>query len=297
MKFITKHRVLFCDIALLLCGALWGSGFTVMKNSLDSMPVNFLLAFRFTIAGILLALILIRQFKGITRKTILRGLCCGFLLYCAYSVQTYGLALTTSGKNAFLTAIYVIIVPFLYWLVYKRKPTKFHIIAAALFIVGVGVVALSSDLSVNMGDMLTLLCGVLYAAHIVAVSIFSDQGENVMLLTAMQFIFAAMFAFIVGFIFEPFPTDALATSEAQFSIAYLGIACTLLALTLQNIGLKYAPPAHASLLMSTEAPFGVLFGILFLGEALTLRFIVGVVFISVAIFISEMRSNKPAQTL
>lgn len=294
MTLTDRRKSLLAQLALLLAGAIWGSGFVVMKNSLDALPVNYLLAFRFTIAAVGLSLVSFRLFRRVTGRTVLAGAVCGVLMFAAYSVQTYGLALTTAGKNAFLTAVYVIIVPFLYWALFRRKPTRSNLVAAGLCLLGVGLVALTADFSVNLGDALTLLCGLLYAAHIVAVSIFTEQGEDVMALTLMQFLFSALSAWPVAALVEDFPAAALGETAVLSSLLYLGLVCTLAALTLQNVGLKYAPPAHASLLMSTEAPFGCLFGILLLGEPFTLRFGLGFSLIAVAIFISERRADTNA---
>ncbi len=292
MQITHQKKVLLAELALLAAGAIWGSGFVVMKNSLDSLPVNYLLAFRFTIAAVVFSLISIKRFRGVTWKTVGAGAACGAMMFLAYCVQTYGLSFTTSGKNAFLTAVYVVIVPFLYWLLYRRKPGRQNVLAAVLCLAGVGLVALDSDFSVNIGDALTLLCGVLYAVHIILVSHFTTQGEDVMTLTLFQFLFSALCAWVAAALFEPFPTAAFSQPGAMFSLGYLGLICTLVALTLQNVGIKYAPPSHASLLMSTEAPFGCLFGILLLGEPFTLKFALGFLLIAGAIVLSELGGRK-----
>lgn len=285
-----RRKSLLAQLALLLAGAIWGSGFVVMKNSLDALPVNYLLAFRFTLAAAVLALAGFKLFKRMGKRTVLGGAMAGIVMYIAYSVQTYGLALTTAGKNAFLTAVYVILVPFLYWAFAKRKPRRQNVVAAVLCLVGIGFVALSEDLSINLGDVLTLLCGLLYAIHIVIVSWFTEKGEDVMALTLLQFLFSALSAWIVAPLAEDFPS--LASPGAVPSLLYLGLVCTLLALCLQNVGLKYAPASHAALLMSTEAPFGCLFGVLLLDEPFTLRFGIGFALIAAAIIISERKAKE-----
>lgn len=292
MQISQKKKVILAELALLMAGAIWGSGFVVMKNSLDALPVNYLLAFRFTIAAVGLSLFLFRRFGQMNKTTLIRGFICGAVMFAAYSVQTYGLAHTTSGKNAFLTAVYVVIVPFLYWLFFRKKPTRSNVIAAVVCLLGIGLVALDADFSVNIGDILTLICGVLYAVHIVCVSIFTEKGEDVMTLTLVQFISSALCAWVVAGLFEPFPGHVFGQTDSMFSLFYLGLVCTLTALTLQNLGIKYAPPSHAALLMGTEAPFGCLFGILLLSEPFTLRFGVGFLLIMGAIVLSELGGQK-----
>ena len=142
---------------------IWGSSFFIMKNALDAMPVQYLLAIRFTVGALLLALICRKKWRGVTADYLWRGAVIGGCLYLAYSIQTYGLALTTPSKNAFLTAVYCVLVPFLYWLLAGVRPDRYNILAALLSVTGVGLVSLSGDLTVNLGDALTLLCALLTA--------------------------------------------------------------------------------------------------------------------------------------
>ena len=142
---------------------IWGSSFFIMKNALDAMPVQYLLAIRFTVGALLLALICGKKWRGVTADYLWRGAVIGGCLYLAYSIQTYGLALTTPSKNAFLTAVYCVLVPFLYWLLAGVRPDRYNILAALLSVTGVGLVSLSGDLTVNLGDALTLLCALLTA--------------------------------------------------------------------------------------------------------------------------------------
>ena len=284
----TNRRALLAQAALLLCGILWGSGFVVMKNSLDALPITWLLALRFLIAAIALCAILYKKIIRAGRTALIGGAICGTLMYVAYLVQTVGLKYTTAGNNAFLTAVYVVLVPFLCWIMNKKRPAVKEIAAGVLCLAGVGFIALTARFTVNAGDALTILCGVLYAMHIVCVSYFTGRGVDVLTLTALQFAATALVSLPVALLFEPVPSIAmLSVPSTYLSLLYLGFGCTLLALVLQNIGIRYAPPAHASLLMSTEAPFGFLFGVVFLSEPLTVCFGIGAALIIGSIILSQ----------
>lgn len=100
---------------LILAPIIWGSSFVVMKHSLDSFTPFYLLAFRFTAAAIVLGLVFWKSWKVMDRQYFKAGAIIGTFLFLAYAFQTFGLDRTTSGKNAFLTAVYCVIVPFLYW--------------------------------------------------------------------------------------------------------------------------------------------------------------------------------------
>ena len=214
---------------------IWGSSFFIMKNALDDLPVQYLLALRFTTGAVLLGLFCWKKWRDFTRDYLWRGAVIGAFLYLAYSIQTYGLALTTPSKNAFLTSVYCVMVPFLYWAVLRVRPDRFNILAAVLCVAGVGLVSLSGALTVQLGDALTLLCSVFYAAHIVAVAKVSP-GKDIYLLTVFQFTFAALYAWIGGALTETFPAAALVRADILLPLAYLGVMATTVALLFQNVG-------------------------------------------------------------
>ena len=114
-------------LALFMSALIWGSSFIVMKSTVDAIPIFTLLAIRFTAAFVILRLVFIKRLKKIRLDDIWKGAVIGFCLFAAYVTQTIGITDTTPGKNAFLTAIYCVIVPFLFWLVNKTKPDKFNI--------------------------------------------------------------------------------------------------------------------------------------------------------------------------
>ncbi|MBQ7050109.1 MAG: DMT family transporter, partial [Firmicutes bacterium] len=116
-----KIRVL-SSLGLLLAAVIWGFAFVVVKNSLDLIPPIYMLAFRFTIAAAALTLIMFPKLRNLTRRDWTSGAVLGFFLFTAHAVQTIGCQYTTAGKNAFLTTIYVIIVPFLHWIMNRKRP-------------------------------------------------------------------------------------------------------------------------------------------------------------------------------
>lgn len=292
MKLNGKTRRGLANCMLLITGAIWGGGFVVMKNALDSISTNYLLAIRFTMGALGLSYTLFSKKHPLETRTLLGGLITGFCLYAAFATQTYGLMYTTAGKNALITAVYVVLVPIALWIWKGLRPNRRVLGAALMMLGGIALLSLQGEGGVNIGDILTLLCGILYAVHILSVDSFSDR--NVMQLTCLQFAFAAGFAWLGGLSFETFPKSF--TPSMLWELAYCGIAATLLALTMMNVGIKYASPTYASLFMSTESAFGCLFGVIFLQEAFTGRMAVGCLFILLALVLSQL-PEKPAQGL
>lgn len=265
---------------------IWGSSFFVMKNSVDVFPMFALLGIRFTIGCGLLALIFVKRLGRGSVKTVLRGALLGVLLFLAYTLQTLGLMGTTPSKNAFLTAIYCIVVPFLFWLVSKRRPDVYNCLAGILCLAGIGLVSLKGDFTVGLGDGLTMLGGVMYAIHIVAVAVLS-RDEDPVLLTLVQFGAAAILSWGLSLPLEKFP--AAVPLESWTGLIYLAVFATTAALLLQNVGQKYTHPAAASILLSLESVFGVAFSMAFYGEMLTARLAAGFLLIFVSVIVSETK--------
>lgn len=267
---------------------IWGSSFFIMKDALDALPVQYLLAIRFTAGAVLLGLLCWKKWRIFTPDYLWRGAVIGGFLYLAYSVQTYGLALTTPSKNAFLTAVYCVLVPFLYWAFAGVRPDRYNVIAAVLCVAGVGLVSLTGDLTVNPGDGLTLVSAVFYASHIVAVAKVS-AGKDIYLLTVFQFAFSGLYAWIGGAFTETFPAQALVRPEVVLPLIYLAVMATTAALLFQNVGQVWSDPASASVILSLESVFGVASSVLFYGDEVTGRLLAGFALIFVAVVCSETK--------
>lgn len=277
---------LFSRICLFSAAIIWGGSFFIVKNTLDTLPPHYLICIRFLIGSGLLSLLFWKRFRKIDHSYLRSSVIIGFFLFAAYSVQTLGLTDTTPGKNAFLTSTYCVIVPFLFWIVNKKRPNGYHLLAAFVCIVGIGLVALSETLKIGFGDTLTILCGFFYAAHLVAIAILGNRKDPI-LLTIGQFFFAGLFSLAAALLFEKPPTQI--TSTTLWGMFYIIAFATCTALLFQNIGQQNASPASASIILSLESVFGVLFSVLFFGEKLTPRLVTGFVLIFLAVIISETK--------
>ena len=250
---------------MIVCATLiWGSTFFILKDALDNVDLMFLMAFRFGFAAVLLGLVFWKRWKTIDRSYWWRGGLLGLFMFLAYSVQNYGLMDTTPGKNAFFTAVYCVIVPFLYWGVARLRPSRFNVLAALLCIGGIGLVSWDGGIALTRGDVLTLCGGVIYACHIVAVAKFS-QGRDAVLLSILQFGSAAL-CFAVGTaVTQGVPAGGL-SPNAWLVLLYLAVFGTTIGQLFQNVGQKYTDPSSAALLLALEAPFGVMFSVAFGAE-------------------------------
>ena len=282
-----KTSTLRGRLVLWLTALLWGTSFVILKTTLESIGVLWLLAIRFLGAALLLSLIAGKRLLHLERRALIGSVLMGLSLAAAYILQTYGLQFTTPGKNSFLTAIYCVLVPFLAWLFYRRRPTALQLLSALLCFGGVGLVSLDTmDGGLNLGDMLTLLCGVFYAMQIIIMERYIRDGEaDPLSVSAVQFCATAAVCLGAALLFEPFPGSL--TLPVWLTLGYLSFVVTALCFFLQAVGLRQTPASTASIILSFEAVFGVLCSVLFFHERLNVKLICGFALIFCAVLLAE----------
>ena len=285
-----ERRNAGATFALLLTAAIWGSAFVFQKFAADELSASFIVAARFSAAGVITALATIKKWHRIDRGYLLGGLATGITMSLGTWLQTAAMTFGTSpGTSAFLTAAYCVIVPFLYWLVRGEKPRANHLLSAVICLVGIGLISLNGEGGVTFGDGITLVCSVVFAANIVSISIFCE-GRDPMLLTMLQICVAALCGWVGILIFGGMPEHI--SMGAAGNVLYLALFSTALCLSLQSIGLKYTNPTVGTILLSLESVFGVLFSILLYGETVTLRMAVGFAVVFAAVLLAQFRFEK-----
>ncbi|MBS4959786.1 MAG: DMT family transporter [Clostridiales bacterium] len=274
-------------ISLFIATIVWGSSFFIVKDSLDTFPVFLMMGLKFTVAFITTFLLFFPVRTKFNLEYLWKGSIMGVLLFAANGTQTIGMITTTPGKSAFLTAIYCVLVPFIYWLVDGKKPDFYNITAGILCLYGIGLVSLNKNLTISVGDLYTLLCGLLYALHIVSVAKLS-QSNDIRLLTVVQFGMTSLCSWICSFLWnEEFPSNV--SFHMWLPILYLSLIATAGGFTLQNIGQKYTNPSSAAIILSLESVFGILFSVIFYGETITRRLFFGFTVIFMAVLLSETK--------
>lgn len=278
-------------IALFLAAFIWGSSFIVMKSTTEWLTPAVLLTARFSLAALLLFLVFFKKISSFPKDRIGSALKTGVCLFFAYYIQTWGLMYTTPGKNAFLTAAYCVIVPFLVWGLYQKKPTFYQMIAALLCLIGVGFVSLDSSLTLNKGDLLTLIASFFYALHMIMIKKNIDF-VHIGIFTMWQFVSVGLCAFVAALLFEDITLFTQMNTESFIRILYLVVFSTVLTICFQSFGQKYVTEAQASIILSFEAVFGVIFSVLFYGEILSVYDILGFVLIFDSLIISEKKTES-----
>jgi drug/metabolite transporter (DMT)-like permease len=232
-------------------------------------------------------------------RLIRAGALCGGVLFFAGNFQQVGLVTTTASKSGFLTALYIVLVPILG--IFLKHKTHWNTWVSVLIAAGgLYFLCVTNDMQIAAGDLIVLVGSLGWATHVYAIDHFvkAFNQADVLKLCALQFLFAGVAAFICapfldGF-FSPEPLTLTAVSDVLVSILYAGIASTGIGFTLQAVGQKYANPSEAAIIMSLEAVFSVIGGMIILGEKMSGREILGCVLMFAAVILAQLPiGNKP----
>ena len=288
-----RRRVLYADLSLLAVAVIWGGGFVAGKASLSGFSPMAVVALRFCGAALLSALLFFRILRKSDGRVIRHGLLLGVIQFAAQGLQLLGLKYTTPGKQAFLIAGYVVLVPFLLWIIMRKRPAVSSFAAGVVALTGIALLSLNERLTMGAGEILTLISTGAFALQLILIGLFAKE-DNPIQLTFFQFIsagaLASIFALIVG---QPVIG---AGREAVTGVIYLIVLNTVVAFIAQNVAQRYTKASHASLILSTESLFGFLASAVIYGEALSLRTAIGGLMILAAIFVSKLDKTSEQES-
>lgn len=280
----------YAKLALLLTSTLWGTTFTLGKLATEAFSVSFIIAFRFTLASIILLLVSIPLRNLLNKEYWIDGFWMGLTLFTSYMLQIGGLALdSTPGKSAFLCTTYTVLVPFINWFVTKERPQLRHVLCIILSIIGIGILSLQSGGEILIGDLFVILSGVPCAFNIV-VSAIACKDKNALLLTTIEMLTVTVLSWGTVLLTDTFPENFPLNTIG--SLIYLGLIATALCLYLQSFGLKYAEASIGGMLLSLESVFGVIFSIILYHEQITLRMVTGFIIIFTAIILAQIEKGE-----
>lgn len=274
---------------LILVTIIWGGGFVASDMALESLLPFQIMAIRFFLATVLMGGITVKQLRGMKKEEIKAGILMGIALFAGFALQIIGLQYTTPSKNAFLTALNVVMVPFIAFIVCKKKIGVKGIVGAIMAIVGVGILSLEKNLTLGIGDGLTLLCAVGFAFQIFLTS-ESVKKYRAVVLNFVQMCTAFVLSIISLFCFGQLKFAV--TTKGWLSVLYLGVVSTTICYLLQTASQRYVDETKAAIILSMESVFGTLFSILILGEVITVRMVIGCVIILTAVIISNLADTQ-----
>jgi len=278
------------DLILLFVAAIWGSGFVAQRLATTQLGTLYFNGGRFLLAALILLLFtgFRRGFdRQIPRAQLPWMILAGGLLFAAAGLQQAGLVTTTISNASFITGLYVVLVPLILFLVWKKRISWLSWVAVLMAVFGVMLLSLQSELRLASGDALVLVGAVMWALHVILVGRLASQGADVLWFSVIQFTTCGLLNFALAFGLDPQGVGSLFSSWAV--VAYSAVLPIGLGFSLQIAGQKHAPAVDAAIILSTEAVFGTLFGYLFLNELLTARQLVGCLLILTAIIVSQLK--------
>lgn len=297
MKKLVKRYI--AESGLLLIGILWGMGFVTVKIGLNAgMNTFYLMWLRFLGSFVLLSILFRKKIKKVSKDDLKAGVILGIIQYFGYVFQTYGAAHTTVGKNAFFTAINVIIVPYIFWILNKKMPDIFSFSASIICMIGVGIMSLDGNLSfthLNKGDVITIISAFFFALQVAYTGYFGRKVHPMNLVLLQMLVGGLLFAgtqFATSGLREVIPLHG----ETLMAIIYAVVFSTAIPMLLQIYCQRLTTATRASILMSTESMFAPIFAFFVLGEIMTLRVALGAVFILFSVVVSETKLGMVKET-
>ncbi|MBL9150581.1 MAG: DMT family transporter [Phycisphaerae bacterium] len=290
---------LAADGLMLLAALIWGSGFIAQRLGAEHLDAFAFTGLRFALGAALLGPWVIA--RGLDRAHLVAGLVTGGVMATAALFQQWGLQTTTAGNGAFITSLYVIIVPFLGLALGQHiRPNVW--VAVALALVGMWYLCIDSDFTYNRGDPIVFVCAVGWAFHLVVVGRYSPTLDPLRY-AFLQFAVTGVVALALSATFNPPSVEQVVA--AKWALIFSGVLAVCVAFSLQMIAQRTAPPTHAAIILSLESVFGMVCGAIFLKEAITGRKIFGAALMFVAMVLAQMgpsskslpaaKGDEPAQ--
>ena len=278
------------NLLLLLSAAIWGGGFVAQSTAMASIGPFWFVGLRFAIATIVvLPFVWLEARKAaqpLSRRSKLGFCAVGLVLFAGASTQQIGLLTTTVTNSSFLTGLYVVFVPVISVLAFRRYPHWIIWPAALIALAGIFLLSGGRLDRLTSGDLLSIVCAFFWAIQILLAGLFVSESGRPLALSATQFAVCGICCLIIAAVSEPISLAAIYGSLAE--ILYVGIVSSGLAFVLQVIGQRYTTAPQAAIMLSSEALFGALLAALVLGETLPSAGYVGCAMLFTAMLLVEI---------
>lgn len=274
------------SIILAVVALVWGTTYAVIKDTLSVVQPFSLMMFRFGFSALILSLMYLKKFKTIKRVDLKRGIIIGIFMFLAFYFLIISIRFTTASKFSFIVGAYVLIVPFLSWVINKTKLDRYAIVGAILATIGLAFLTMERGAVFNLWDLVAGCCSFFFAAHMIAIEKYSGDSDPI-LLTIIQFITTAVLFIILTGIKEGY--DFMVLPEIKWTLGYLVIISTIIPFAIQNIVQRYISSTSTALILTLQSAFGSIFAVYYLDERMTKQMIIGCLLIFIAIVFQETK--------
>ncbi|CAB4894684.1 unannotated protein [freshwater metagenome] len=270
----------------------WGAGFVLMKDAIDQQPVFDFLATRFTLATLVMIAVRPQVLKVMKKQLLFRGSILGAALGLAYITQTIGLDLSTAAITGFLTGLYVVFTPILFWLISRKKVEGKVILGTVLAFVALMLISFNG-LSVDIGQLWLIACALLFAAHIIGLSFWSTAND-VYALTVIQLGAGAVICWLgaVADGYQPPPNAGV-----WGVVVFTAVFATAMAFLVQTWAQSIMDPSRVAIILTTEVIFAAAISVAVGQETLALRTVLGGGLMVIAMLVVEWPNSKSKSPL
>lgn len=274
------------SIVLAVVALVWGTTYAVIKDTLSIIQPFSLMMFRFGFSALILSLMYLKKFKTIKGVDLKRGIIIGIFMFLAFYFLIVSIRFTTASKFSFIVGAYVLIVPFLSWIINKTKLDRYAIVGAILATIGLAFLTMEKGAVFNLWDLVAGCCSFFFAAHMIAIEKYSGDSDPI-LLTIIQFITTAVLFIILTGVKEGYNFTVL--PEIKWTLGYLVIISTIIPFAIQNIVQRYISSTSTALILTLQSAFGSIFAVYYLDERMTKQMIIGCLLIFIAIVFQETK--------
>jgi len=285
-------KISLSTLLLLMVAFIWGTAFVAQTTGMKSMgPVTFT-GFRLLLGGLVLLPFTYFYFnnKSLNFEKIRILFLMSFALLIGALFQQIALIYTNVANVAFLTALYVPIVPFIYFVILKKPVSKYIIFASIFCITGVWFLSKNELEFGSYGDLLSIIGAFFWSFHIILIFKASELNIEPVLTAAFHIFFAGLIGVVLAFLIEN--PNFIDVKKGAFELIYTGILSIGLGFTLQTIAQKHLPPTNVAILLSMESVFASIAAFIILGQILETNSLIGCALILLGVIISEYFKNN-----
>ena len=279
------------DLLLLTVAIAWGVTFLMVQDAIKNVPVFAFLFYRFLIATLLMLILCYNKFKNINKVVIFYGVVLGTVLFAGFSTQTFALTYIKSSIVAFITGLNVIFVPFISFLLFKDYVRRMVFMGSFIAVIGLYLLTMSRSLSLGFGELLTIICALMFAFHILFTDKFSKQSD-VFLLVFFQFLTVCILSLLFSLSLEEVTFDVPMDYTFLKAVIVTSIFATVYAFFIQTYMQQFTTPTKTAIIFTMEPVSAAVYSYVTINEILTHTQLWGAFLIVCATLMAEIRMKK-----
>lgn len=287
-------KQLRANLLLIIITAFWGASYILTKIGLGSLEPFNLTALRFVIAFSISAIVFYKRIRKTDMKTIKYAFILALILFGVFTSMTFGLEYTSASNAGFLVSLSVVFIPIISAVFLKQRIESKVIIGVFFALIGIALLTLNNQLRVGIGDLLSILCALLFAVHIIVTGVYTKNVDSITL-SILQLGFVGLFSVIFSVSTETVKLPD--TSLTWFAVLALSILCTAVGYIVQTTSQQYTSATHTGLILSLEPVFSAIFAYAFLAEILSVKGYIGAAILLFSVLLAELNFKGKSKTI